>query len=122
VAPTQRPISRRKLKEYIAHNSRSHGLRQGDSRAAAWADNSSAAAAGLNKLEWLRIRRILGLGPWGEQVLYRLKARAYSMYDMRNGRRRCPHAGCEHEVDVDLYHVFWTCPAALHLRAVFTHQ
>jgi len=35
-------------------------------------------------------------------VLYRLKARALSMYDVRNDRLGCLHERCVHEGDVDI--------------------
>jgi hypothetical protein len=115
----RRRHSRRHYKSFVQHAANRRGLEQVRLRARKWAESSPHAAAGLATLEWKRIRRILGLGPWGEQILYRLKARAFSLYDVRNERQGCPHASCLHEADVDLFHVFWTCPAARQLRTVF---
>lgn len=81
------------------------GVSKRPMRTATWKTSSRQAAAGLALLEWRRIRRILGLGPWGEHVLYCMKARAYSMYDSSNSKIGCPHAECVHEPDVDAYYV-----------------
>jgi ribonuclease HI len=119
LAGRRRPWRRQHYKHYVRHAGIRRGLRVETSRADKWKTSSAAAATGLAMLEWKRIRRVLGLGPWGEQVLYRLKARAFSVYDVRNDRLGCPHDRCVHEGDVDIYHVFWTGPAARQLRKTF---
>eukprot|EP00644_Phytophthora_capsici_P002167 jgi/Phyca11/114737/e_gw1.27.439.1 len=63
-------------------------------RAAKWKEADAKAADGLSALEWRRIRRIVGIGPWGEQILLRLKLYAFSLYDPITGRSGCPHSTC----------------------------
>lgn len=77
---------------------------------------------GLSRLEWKRLRRITGLSPWGEQLLFRLKHNANSLHDPTSGTMGCPHSGCEHVGHLDLHHVFWSCPAAEILRRVFIQR
>lgn len=60
------------------------------------------------------------LGPWGEQLLIRLKWNAFSLYDVGSHKVGCPHTGCIHLTEVDIYHVFWTCPSAEKLRGQLT--
>jgi ribonuclease HI len=52
----------------------------------------------------------------GEQLLFRLKHQAFSLFDVSNKALGCPHEACKHAVDVDLHHVFWEFPAARALR------
>eukprot|EP00644_Phytophthora_capsici_P015703 jgi/Phyca11/121356/e_gw1.44.317.1 len=54
-----------------------------------WRTASSTAAKGLERLEWNSIRRIAGIGPWGEQILLRLKLHAFSLYDQTVGCIGC---------------------------------
>jgi len=89
------------------------------SRADKWTASSATAASALAQLEWKRIRQVLRLGAWGAQVLYRLKARAFAMYDVRNDNLGCPHETYVHDGDVDMYHVYRTYPAARLLRTTF---
>ncbi|KAE9280594.1 hypothetical protein PR003_g27921, partial [Phytophthora rubi] len=121
-AGRRRQHSRKHYKRYVRWAAARRGITQEQMRAEKWRKSSATAAEGLAKLEWKQIRRILGLGSRGEQVLYRLKAWAYSMYDVRNGRLGCPHEHCAHEVNVDVHHIFWECPAARKLRKVFVAQ
>jgi hypothetical protein len=118
-AGRRRRLPRKHYKGFVKHAATNRGHDQIRQRAQKWSETSATAAQGLVTLEWKRIRRVLDLGPWGEQIIYRNKTRAFSLYDVRNERHGCPHASCRHEVDVDLHHVFWTCPAARRLRAVF---
>jgi hypothetical protein len=118
-AGRRRGHPRRHYTQFVDFTATRRGHAQTRMRARKWTEASDQAAAGLATLEWTRIRRVLGLGPWGEQILYRLKTRAFSLYDVRNDRIGCPHSSCAHTTDVDLYHVFWTCPAARLLRATF---
>ncbi|KAG2786091.1 hypothetical protein JG687_00013648 [Phytophthora cactorum] len=59
---------------------------------------------------------MVGLGPWTEQFLYRLKLQAYSVYDPTQGVPDCPYPGCERLERVDLHH---DCPATTRLRRRF---
>jgi len=83
-----------------------------------WEDRNADAAAGLEHLHWRKIRRIVGLTPWGAQLIFRLKHNALSTYDPITAGIHCPHATCGRAGRVDLYHVFWECPAALQLRTL----
>ncbi|KAE9096703.1 hypothetical protein PF005_g11960 [Phytophthora fragariae] len=118
MAGRQKAYPRRHYKRYLTQTSRRKAEDQLRRRAGMWQDGSRQAADGLGMLEWKRIRRILGLGPWGGQPLYRLKTRALSIYDVRNGKLGCLHAQCTHDLEVDAYHLFWSCPAARKLRTV----
>lgn len=62
----------------------------------------------------------MGLGPWGEQLLLKLKWYTLLHYDAAHQKIGCPHNGCVHLADTDLYHVFWDCPAARTLRQLMT--
>lgn len=111
----------RTRKHYKTRNSQPahrRGVVNKEKRAAKWVDTSTAAAAGLAALPWKSIRRIIGLGPWGEQSLLRLKWGAFSMYDVSQNKAGCPHKPYPHIVDTDIYHVYWGCPAAMKLRRV----
>jgi hypothetical protein len=76
LAGRRRPHSRRHYKRYVRHAVIQRGQRVEQAKAVQWKETSTLAATGFTLLEWKRIRRVLGLGPWGEQSLYRLKARA----------------------------------------------
>ncbi|GMF50394.1 unnamed protein product [Phytophthora fragariaefolia] len=108
--------TRREYKQRVAAASIRRGNANRKARATRWENESGDAARGLETLEWKRIRRIVGMGPWGEEFLLRLKLHAYSVFDVRNNRPGCPHATCEHLTEVDLHHIFWDCPAADKLR------
>ncbi|KAF1787809.1 hypothetical protein GQ600_19808 [Phytophthora cactorum] len=68
---------------------------------------SRTGAAGVGHL-----RRVVGFGPWREQLLYRLKYYACSLYVHTTGFPGCPHAESVRRRFVEFFHVFWTCPAA----------
>ncbi|KAE8980382.1 hypothetical protein PR003_g25770 [Phytophthora rubi] len=87
-------------------------------RLAKWKYLNEAAAVGLEALSWTRVRRIVGLNPWGEQLLLRVKLHASSTYNPVSAGLDCPHPGCANSCRVDLFHIFWECPAAQELRAV----
>nr|KAE8946346.1 hypothetical protein PF009_g4031 [Phytophthora fragariae] len=82
-----------------------------------WAEMSKDAAAGITALAWKRIRRVVGLNPWGEQILLRIKLQAVSLFNPVTAGLGCPHADCVRLDRIDLHHVFWGCPAATELRA-----
>eukprot|EP00644_Phytophthora_capsici_P006682 jgi/Phyca11/103650/e_gw1.8.793.1 len=117
-ANTWRP-KRKLIRTMLTRTSRRTGIRSLQRRRERWNEASRAAATGLDSLEWRRLRRIVGVGPWGEQLLIRLKLHAFSVYDPTTGHNGCPHDACISEGTVDLVHVFWTCPGAAHLRHVF---
>jgi hypothetical protein len=83
-----------------------------------WSARRSDAAEGLGRLHWRKIRRIVGLTPWGAQLLFRVKHHALSVYDPISAGLNCPHATCGSAGRVDLMHVFWDCSAALQLRTL----
>ena len=99
--------------------SRRRGWKERTRRMKDWRQAGAAAAAGIATLEWKRLRRILGLNGWGEQLLYRMKTKAFSLYDPTQKRQGCPHRACVRIREVDVHHRFWTCPAASSLWAVF---
>jgi ribonuclease HI len=111
--------TRREYKERVAAANRRRGAKDLGSRLQKWQEESPQMAVGIARLEWKRIRRVVGLNPWGEQLLLRLKLRAFSLFDTRNDKLGCPHAACLHLTDVDLEHVFWGCPATRTLRRRF---
>ncbi|OWZ13663.1 reverse transcriptase [Phytophthora megakarya] len=82
--------SRHHYKAYVATASHRNGTRCRDEKLAKWKCLSTGATAGLRSLDWKQIRRIVGLNPWGEQILYRLKLQAFSLYDRRNEKLGCP--------------------------------
>eukprot|EP00644_Phytophthora_capsici_P018373 jgi/Phyca11/130168/e_gw1.91.99.1 len=86
--------SRHHYKTFVRTASRKKGFSLRDEQIGRWKDLSRVADKGLQSLEWRQIRRIVGLTPWGEQILYRLKLQAYSLYDKRNAKLGCPHAEC----------------------------
>jgi hypothetical protein len=51
-------------------------------------------------------------------VLLRMKHHALSTYNPVSAGLHCPHAECIRAGKIDLYHVFWTCPAARRLRRI----
>jgi hypothetical protein len=61
------------------------------------------------------VRRVVGLTPWGEQILLRVKHHALSAYDPTSAGLHCPHQTCQKDARLDLHHIFWTCPAARRL-------
>ncbi|OWZ15269.1 reverse transcriptase [Phytophthora megakarya] len=48
----------------------------------------------LLKLSWQEMRRITGISVWGEQVLHRLKLRAFRIWDPTTGHQGCPIEEC----------------------------
>jgi hypothetical protein len=60
----------------------------------------------------------VGLNPWGEQVLYRLKHHALSAFNSGAAGLLCPHPECCSLGRIDFYHIFCSCPAAAKLRKV----
>lgn len=112
---------RSELKARAAAASVRRGTINLDERAAKWNEQNGEAALGMGKLEWNRIRRVIGLSPWGEQVLLRLKWHALSLYDAKHGKTGYPHGQCVHRHDVTLQHVFWDYAAASSLRRHFLH-
>ncbi|OWZ00893.1 hypothetical protein PHMEG_00027822 [Phytophthora megakarya] len=50
-----------------------------------WRRQDARSAAGLEQLHWKQLRRIVGLNPWGEQLLYRVKTQALSLYSPVTG-------------------------------------
>ncbi|KAE8905163.1 hypothetical protein PF005_g9008 [Phytophthora fragariae] len=81
-----------------------------------WTDENHKAAHGLDKLQWASIRRTVGLNPWGEQLLYRIKQHARSTYNPVSAGMSCPHAICVRVGKVDLFQNFWACPVAHRMR------
>ncbi|GMF54069.1 unnamed protein product [Phytophthora fragariaefolia] len=72
---------RRDYKYRVADAARRRGEAKQAERAEKWNNESREAAAGLNSLEWKRLRKIVRLGAWGEQMLLRLKLHDFSTYD-----------------------------------------
>jgi hypothetical protein len=68
------------------------------------------------------IRRVVGLNPWGEQLLYRLKHHALSAFNPGAAGLLCPHPECGRQGRIDLYHIFWCCPAAAQLRKILSRR
>jgi hypothetical protein len=55
-------------------------------------------------------------------MLLRVKHHALSVYDPVSAGLHCPHGACLNAGRVNLYHVFWTCPAANRLRTIFVDK
>eukprot|EP00644_Phytophthora_capsici_P018957 jgi/Phyca11/132647/e_gw1.196.8.1 len=85
---------RQYYRERILMNKWARAEKSKAKRTAKWFGASRAAALGLQKLEWKRLRRVVGVGPWGEQILLRLKLYAFSLYDPSSGHLGCPHETC----------------------------
>ncbi|KAE8914527.1 hypothetical protein PF003_g1942 [Phytophthora fragariae] len=109
---------RKAYKAQIGAKARIKGLADSAMRQNKWAASNAGAAAGLKELSWHRLRRIVGLNPWGEQLLLRIKLHAISTYNPVTAGMGCPHQGCERIGRVDLQHMFWDCVAARTLREV----
>ncbi|KAG7381121.1 hypothetical protein PHYPSEUDO_006447 [Phytophthora pseudosyringae] len=113
-------VSRKLFKAQINKRERTQGMGVGAKAQVKWCRHSSAAAIGLGQLRWHKLRRVVGLTPWGEQLIYRLKHHALSAYNPVSAGFHCPHPECVRRGRVDLYHIFWECPAAVRLRRVMT--
>jgi ribonuclease HI len=98
------------------------GVARGAKTQAVWRTHSRDAATGLGLLPWRGLRRVLGLTPWSEQLLFRLKHHALSAYNPVSAGFHCPHPECAKVARVDLYHIFWLCPAAARLRKVMLER
>lgn len=108
--------TRRTFKRRVAAATITRGKAKIEERASKWREQSTDAACGLDEMQWRRIRRVVGLGPWGEQLIHRLKLQAFSIYDVKHDKPGCPHETCLHQHDVTLHHIFWECGAAQRLR------
>ena len=82
--------SRAHFEQAAAAASRRRGWKERTHRMKDWRHAGAAAAAGVASLEWKRLRRILGLNGWGEQLLYRVKTKAFSLYDPHPDTARLP--------------------------------
>ncbi|OWY99770.1 hypothetical protein PHMEG_00029173 [Phytophthora megakarya] len=100
--------TRQFFKQSIEETKRHRAKETLSRRQARW-EQDPLAAAGIRCLEWTRIRLILGLNGWGEQLLYRLKSGGLSLYDSTQGMQGCPHSGCVHVRAMTLLHVIWEC-------------
>lgn len=109
---------RKAYKAQIGVTTRTMRLADSNTRQARWEATSTVAAAGLKHLTWRQLRRIVGLNPWGGQLLLRVKLHAISTYNPVTAGLGCPHQGCERIGRVDLYHVFWDCTAARTVRRI----
>ncbi|KAE9267640.1 hypothetical protein PR003_g31709, partial [Phytophthora rubi] len=110
--------TRKAYKKQLGAAKNDKGRALSTARQQKWAALSPAAATGLGSLTWKRIRRIVGLNPWGEQLLVRVKLHAISVFNPVTAGLGCPHTECERVGRVDLYHVFWECAAARRLREI----
>ncbi|KAE8877885.1 hypothetical protein PF003_g37949 [Phytophthora fragariae] len=110
--------NRKAYKELLGAAKKDKGMALSTARQRKWTALSTAAATALEVLTWKRIRRIVGLNPWGEQLLIRVKLHAISVHNPVTAGLGCPHPGCERVGRVDLYHVFWECTAARQLREI----
>lgn len=115
---TPRKTYKHLIRKHTDQQSREHSRAQQRK----WHQENGLVATGLDSLAWKRIRRVVGLNPWGEQILLRLKHHAASIYNPVSAGLDCPHSDCARLGRVDLAHVFWSCPAAAHLRAVLVDR
>jgi hypothetical protein len=115
-------ITRKNYKEQISARDRATGKRIRDKALSKWHSQSVTAATGLKAIRWGALRRIVGLTPWGEQLLFRLKHHAVSAYNPVSAGFHCPHPECVRKDRVGLHHIFWSCPAAGRLRQVLTRR
>ncbi|OWZ22453.1 LOW QUALITY PROTEIN: reverse transcriptase [Phytophthora megakarya] len=86
---------------------RRHGEQDITDRKHAWARDHPTIATALAHIDWKDIRSITGATAWGEQVLYRLKHRAFSNCDSTRGLPGCPISDCLHQ-HITTAHTFWT--------------
>jgi len=119
VGRRRKTVSRHLFKARIAKKDRERGTGLITKAKDRWASHSSSAAEGLDLLHWRKIRRVVGLTPWGSQLLFRLKHHALSVYDPISAGCHCPHDSCSRAGRVNLFHVFWDCPAVKTIRSVF---
>ncbi|KAE8884879.1 hypothetical protein PF005_g3796 [Phytophthora fragariae] len=110
--------SRRVYRRFLTHQRTKKCIGMSTVKAERWRTSSPHIAHGLADITWRRIRRVIGLNPWGEQLLLRIKHHAISVYNPVSEGLSCPHASCSRTTRTDLTHVFWTCPAAQVLRGV----
>ncbi|EEY56415.1 uncharacterized protein PITG_09944 [Phytophthora infestans T30-4] len=86
--------SRHHYRTAIAARSKSKGLSSAARRQRYWDTASIHAGSGLAQLKWHRLRRIVELGPWGEQLPYNVKTYACSLYDPTKGFPGFAHRKC----------------------------
>jgi hypothetical protein len=115
-------VSRKRYKEQLSARDRASGLMIRDKARGKWQSHSEAAANGLNAIRWSTLRRIVGLTPWGEQLLFRMKHHAVSAYNPVSAGFHCPHPECVRRDRVGLHHIFWPCPAAGRLRQLLIRR
>ncbi|POM67633.1 Reverse transcriptase, partial [Phytophthora palmivora] len=84
-----------------------------------WQAENTAIHDALTAVSWSCIRSLVGLNPWGERLLYRLKTRSLSCYDFTKNAMGCPHAKCVDGMNNSLSHIFWDCPSAQQLWQIF---
>ncbi|OWZ02128.1 hypothetical protein PHMEG_00026360 [Phytophthora megakarya] len=60
---------------------RRRGLRDVSRRKEDWITENVVIDQGLSTLKWTHIRKMVGIPPWGEQLLFRLKHRALTRWD-----------------------------------------
>jgi hypothetical protein len=71
----------RHFKTNLARQAVRQGRRKAARASIKWRTQSHEVAEGLALLQWRELRRVMGLTPWSEQVLLRLKHHALSTYN-----------------------------------------
>ncbi|OWZ14410.1 reverse transcriptase [Phytophthora megakarya] len=97
---------------------RARGTRNIERRMQDWKAEDEDIYRSISSFSWLELRRITGSSVWGEQVLHRLKLRAFRQWDPTTGQPGCPIEEC-HTFVPGLVHLFWKCPAASTLWNTF---
>jgi len=120
--PRRWTATRQHFKRQLNLRRSERGITRRDQAHRKWKSHSTGAATGLEMLHWKKVRRVVGLTPWGEQLLLRVKHHALSVYNPIAAGLHCPHDECARAGSITLHHIFWTCPAAGSLRALLVKR
>ncbi|EGZ13047.1 hypothetical protein PHYSODRAFT_413397, partial [Phytophthora sojae] len=90
----RKKLRRRHYKDAARTAPRRRGARGTTNRQATWVSDSEEIGRALQTYSWADIRKIVGVSPWGEQLLFRIKQRAFSRYDPVNRCPGCPMEEC----------------------------
>ncbi|OWZ11153.1 hypothetical protein PHMEG_00015870 [Phytophthora megakarya] len=92
--------SRRRYKRAAIAAARRRGTQDALHRHNAWVHDSPQIGQAIYSVSWIEGRQVLGASAWGEQVFYRLKLRAFSMWDPAALRPACVIEECDTDTPI----------------------
>ncbi|OWZ11685.1 reverse transcriptase [Phytophthora megakarya] len=110
--------NRRGWKEAATAAARRRGVLEVSRRGTSWNIDSETIGTALDTVSWIGIRQLVGVSPWGEQLLHRIKFHAFTHWDSTEQCPGCCIQECNSR-EVGVAHLFWACSGAKKLWGVF---